>query len=189
MSKTVKDHLDFLGHEAVDRITQFHGVVASVYFSIDGYIHLNLTPQHDPSSDKKGDASSKWFDANRVELLHEDAQPVMAPPMISYDGPNGDAIDVRADLGTLGHMASDPVTGAEGIITGVAFDLYGCVQGAVTPKAKDGEVKADNWFHLTRLNIEKKATVTAPNFMPQKPTRISSGNQGPAPKPAFERPR
>lgn len=51
----------------------------------------------------------------------------------------------------LGNKVRDKVTGFEGIATGRVEYLTGCQQIGITPPAKDGEVKATQYFDAERL--------------------------------------
>ena len=42
-------------------------------------------------------------------------------------------MDVKSNLNYLGLKAKDKVTGFEGVVTAICFDLYGCVQAIITP--------------------------------------------------------
>lgn len=65
----------------------------------------------------------------------------------------------------LGHEVKDIVTGFEGVVTSISFDLYGCVQAIVSPKAKEGEVKDGRWLDTNRLIVTSKSPVmTPPSF-------------------------
>jgi hypothetical protein len=61
----------------------------------------------------------------------------------------------------LGKKVRCKVTGFEGVASSVCFDLYGCVQVAVSPPIKDGDIKDGRWFDIQRLDI-----VTAERVMP-----------------------
>jgi hypothetical protein len=39
--------------------------------------------------------------------------------------------NVRQHLTILGKKAKDKITGVEGIITSISFDLYGCIQASI----------------------------------------------------------
>ena len=82
----------------------------------------------------------------------------------------------------LGYKAKDKITGFEGVIDSICFDLYGCVQAALKPKVKkDGEVPSGNWFDVTRLEIDQKSRIVdMPNFYEGY---VAAGKKGPADKP------
>ncbi|MDX3971119.1 MAG: hypothetical protein QHD01_31625 [Bradyrhizobium sp.] len=60
-------------------------------------------------------------------------------------------------LALLGWEVKDKVTGFTGTVSTIGFDLYGCVQAIVTPKAviekEGGAQKLDpsQWFDVSRL--------------------------------------
>lgn len=82
----------------------------------------------------------------------------------------------------LGLKAEDAVTGFSGVISTMSFDLYGCVQVVVTPKAgDDGELKNGQWFDVARLKItDNKPVMPPPDF---EKGYISTGKKGCAEKP------
>jgi len=58
----------------------------------------------------------------------------------------------------MGYPARDRVTGFEGVVTSISFDLFGCVQCALTPPAtKDERGKQEhgpcNWYDANRLQL------------------------------------
>jgi len=58
----------------------------------------------------------------------------------------------------MGYPAIDRVTRFEGVVTSISFDLFGCVQCALTPQAtKDESGKQEhgpvNWYDANRLEI------------------------------------
>jgi hypothetical protein len=87
-------------------------------------------------------------------------------------------------IGLLGLPGSDKITGFEGIIDSVCFDLYGCVQLALRPtKTKeDGSLREAHWFDIHRINVGSGRVMTARDF-----TKIehapSDYAHGPAEKP------
>lgn len=81
-------------------------------------------------------------------------------------------------LELLGHTVRDKVTGYTGIVQGINFELYGCIQADVRPNSldKDGKIDSGFWFDLNRLElISKEPILTPPNF---KYGHIAQGNQG-----------
>ena len=61
---------------------------------------------------------------------------------------------MQAFLDLLGKKVRDRVTSLEGIVSSVSFDLYGCVQVAVSPgKDKDGTLLDSYWFDWKRLEV------------------------------------
>jgi len=54
----------------------------------------------------------------------------------------------------LGYRVKDRVTGIEGVVTSVCFDLYGCIQCILHPGLNEsGEIRDTNWFDLNRMII------------------------------------
>ena len=62
---------------------------------------------------------------------------------------------MQAYLELLGKKARDRITRMEGIVSSVCFDLYGCVQVALTPgmNEKDGKLADGHWFDWKRLDV------------------------------------
>ena len=82
----------------------------------------------------------------------------------------------------LGFKATDKVTGFKGVITSLCFDLYGCVQAAVTPEATGSTLEGGLWFDVTRLDIKSnKPVMDIPDFAKGY---ISEGKKGCSFKPA-----
>lgn len=75
---------------------------------------------------------------------------------------------------TLGCQAKDKITGFEGIVTGRCEYLFGCAQWGITPLAKDGEVKATNWFDEGR--VERTGDGVKPSEV-----RVAENGAGEAP--------
>lgn len=74
---------------------------------------------------------------------------------------------IEQTLNMLGLKARDKVTGFRGTITSVSFDLYGCVQIALTPDAKEDQTKLDHghWFDVHRIESNEDNRVMAvPDF-------------------------
>lgn len=79
----------------------------------------------------------------------------------------------------LGFKARDVVTGFEGVVESISFDLYGCVQAVLRPsldKAKPAEVPDGRWFDLKRLvAVGKQAVMPIPDFV-----NVPGGTEKPA---------
>lgn len=92
-------------------------------------------------------------------------------------------MEVKKHLALLGHKVRDKVTGFEGIVAHVGFDLYGCVQATVNPGLdKDGKPKDQVWFDVARLDVlSKKPVMDVPNY---EFGHVAEGRQGAAEKPA-----
>lgn len=85
-------------------------------------------------------------------------------------------------IGLLGLKVRDKVTGFEGVVTTVGFELYGCVQAIVHPGLdKDGKTRDSIWFDVSRLTILSDTPVMdVPNFASGP---VSRGEQGGDSKP------
>ena len=69
-------------------------------------------------------------------------------------------------LAILGLKVRDKVTGFTGVATSVSFDLYGCVQVAVSQGLnKEGRLGDQFWFDEKRLEtLTKKPVMEVPSF-------------------------
>ena len=86
-------------------------------------------------------------------------------------------------LEKLGLNARDKVTGLEGVISSISFDLYGCIQYAIQPPAKDGE-RRDSWWHdANRVVILSDVPVMDPPDFNEG--YVSEGRKGAAEKPTI----
>lgn len=108
------------------------------------------------------------------------------PPCVIAQ-PEPDPISLpEQHLAILGHEVRDRVSGLEGTITSVCFDLYGCVQALLDRGYDDkGEPLRSYWFDIRRLEITSEEPVMEqPGFSagPQ-----AEGRQGPADKPGPHR--
>lgn len=56
-------------------------------------------------------------------------------------------------FGLLGLEVEDKVTGVKGIVISVSFDLFGCIQALVNPKAVNNVKQELYWFDTNRLNV------------------------------------
>lgn len=84
-------------------------------------------------------------------------------------------------INLLGLPAEDKVTGFKGVVTNVAFDLYGCVQAVVSPRIDDkGEIPEGKWFDITRLNLGLEHVMDPPDF---SKGYIATGKKGGFDKP------
>ena len=69
---------------------------------------------------------------------------------------------VMKHLGLLGREAEDRVTGFKGVVTSLAFDLYGCIQAVIQPNTDpEGKVPDGRWLDVVRINTECGRTVMA----------------------------
>lgn len=87
-------------------------------------------------------------------------------------------------LQLLGLRARDKVSGFEGVISSVHFDLYGCVQVVLAPeKDKDGKMLDSHYFDIQRLDVSTVRVMPVPNF--NKASEPAQYDHGPAEKPSI----
>jgi hypothetical protein len=67
-------------------------------------------------------------------------------------------------LAMLGLYGKDKITGFEGVIASMSFDLYGCVCGLLTPPVKDGKIGDSQWFDVKRLEVGGDRVMDAPKY-------------------------
>lgn len=81
----------------------------------------------------------------------------------------------------LGKSAKDRVTGFKGIVSSVSFDLYGCIQAAITPPLdKAGKLEDGRWFDVNRLEVTSDKRVLP---LPTWGATPQTHEHGPAEKP------
>lgn len=90
--------------------------------------------------------------------------------------------NVNSHIELLGRKARDRVTGFEGVVSSVCFDLYGCIQAVLSPPVdKDGKHQDGKWFDVNRLEVtDMVRAMSIPNYGPSPATHT----HGPADKPA-----
>lgn len=73
---------------------------------------------------------------------------------------------MKHHLHLLGYKVRDVVTGFQGTVTHIGFELYGCIQAIVQPEVKeDGKPGESQWFDLKRLIcISEKPVMEVPSF-------------------------
>jgi hypothetical protein len=93
-------------------------------------------------------------------------------------------IHVKQHLDKLGLRVKDKVTGYTGVVTSVAFDLYGCIVALVNPGTDEtGKIKDSQWFDINRLEVlDPEPVMERPNF---DFGPVAEGKKGAAEKPAF----
>jgi hypothetical protein len=76
----------------------------------------------------------------------------------------------------LGMRAEDRVTGFNGVVTSICFDLYGCIQVLVNPgMGKDSKLMESHWFDTNRIRLlGEEPVMSQPTF---------TEDRGPAEKP------
>ncbi len=77
----------------------------------------------------------------------------------------------------LGRHVTDCVTGFEGVVTSVCFDLFGCIQAIVTPEVStEGKKDEGYWFDVNRLIVATSGVVmSVPDF--DAPIRLAKGQR------------
>ena len=85
----------------------------------------------------------------------------------------------------LGLRVRDKVTGFSGVVSSVAFDLYGCVMAVVTPKMTDaGKLEDGKWFDVQRLEGTAEGHVMPVPDFARNLSPLGMPDKGPAEKPA-----
>ncbi len=90
-------------------------------------------------------------------------------------------------LALLGLRVRDRVSGIDGVVTSVCFDLYGCIQAAVHRGLdKDGRLHDMQWYDIARLlPLTTVPVMEQPNFVSGQ---VAEGGKGPAERPNFFKP-
>ncbi len=84
-------------------------------------------------------------------------------------------------LDMLGKKVRDRVTGFSGVVGSVSFDLYGCIQAAITPPVDDkGELKDGRWFDIQRPEVVSEERAMP---LPTWAVTPAAHTHGPAEKP------
>lgn len=60
---------------------------------------------------------------------------------------------LKKHLEMLGLPVEDKVTKLNGVVVSISFDLSGCIQAAVQPLEKEGNVQSSFWIDVTRLKV------------------------------------
>jgi len=89
-------------------------------------------------------------------------------------------MNVLSYLEAMGRKVKDKVSGQEGVVTSVSFDLYGCVQYLLNPGIdKDGNQIQNWWMDEKRIVfLSKEPVMEVPDF--------SNPPGPPSNKPAFD---
>jgi hypothetical protein len=72
----IKRHLDLLGHEVKDKVSDFSGVVISISFDLYGCIQADVRSK--AVNDKGQLCQGSWFDVSRLEKITD--SPLMEQP-------------------------------------------------------------------------------------------------------------
>lgn len=96
-------------------------------------------------------------------------------------------IHLQKHINMLGLRAEDKITGFVGTVASVCFDLYGCVQVAITPACKEGTLGESKWFDIGRVTVVDTTPVMQRPEFEWAPENIAKGEKGPSEKPALHR--
>lgn len=105
-----------------------------------------------------------------------------APSWWLSDKKKDKQMNVQKHMELLGLPCRDKVTGFQGVVSSISFDLYGCVQAVVTPGAEDGTKLGDShWFDIARIEVtHNEPVMRVPDF---SQGYIAEGKKGSADKP------
>lgn len=88
---------------------------------------------------------------------------------------------IKSSLAMLGLQAKDKITGFEGVVSSIGFDLYGCVQAVLTPPVdKDGKPEGGHWIDVKRLELGARV-MDPPKFETIKPGQEIGSAEKPLP--------
>lgn len=92
--------------------------------------------------------------------------------------------NVNAHLDLLGKKVRDRVSGFTGVVSSVSFDLYGCIQAAISPPIdKDGKLPDGRWLDINRIEIvDEKRVMPLPSYAASP----AKHDHGPAEKPVLK---
>lgn len=88
----------------------------------------------------------------------------------------------------LGLKAKDKISGYEGVISSINFDLYGCIQVVISPSKKDdGTLPNGHYFDISRVEILDETPVMVAPFLVEAAeapeVEVAKGKKGSAEKP------
>jgi hypothetical protein len=91
-------------------------------------------------------------------------------------------MNTQKHIDMLGLKCKDKVTGLQGVVTSISFDLFGCVQAVINPGiTEDNKLAETFWLDICRLAIiDNKRVMEVPDF---NQGIIAEGKKGPADKP------
>jgi len=95
-------------------------------------------------------------------------------------------MEIQQALNLLGMKVEDKVTKFRGVVTTVAFDLFGCIQVGVTPEVQEGKKEGSHWFDTVRMRfLESKPVMDRPDFVEEEEVELEKVDHfdGPAEKP------
>ena len=77
----IKKHLELLGHEVKDKVSDFRGVVISMSFDLYGCIQADVRPK-DLKKDEGTPKPGYWLDVSRLEVISK--KPLMEQPNFEW---------------------------------------------------------------------------------------------------------
>jgi hypothetical protein len=88
-------------------------------------------------------------------------------------------MNTKDQLNLLGLKVRDRITGYEGIVTSISFDLYGCIQAILTQRGtdKEGKSKSLGWIDTNRLEVCGKHRVMDPPWLSTTVRQIGSADK------------
>lgn len=92
---------------------------------------------------------------------------------------------INETIDYLGRRGRDRVTGAEGVVESVAFDLYGCVTVILRPSVgDDGKHRDTHWLDISRVELlGDERVMPVPAFVPKVAAQPKTYGHGAAAKP------
>lgn len=94
---------------------------------------------------------------------------------------------IQKHFDLLGMKVRDRVTGTEGVVTSLSFDLFGCIQATIdTGVDRDMKKRDTSWWDISRLKVLSSTPVMdRPEYL-FTAQAITEGKHGPADKPSLE---
>ena len=93
-------------------------------------------------------------------------------------------MQINKHLELLGKKIRDKVTGVEGVVTSISFDLFGCIQAIVNRGIdKEGKAIDSMWMDVNRLEVLGDAPVMERPKFEWTPEVIAAAGKGPETKP------
>jgi len=116
-----------LGVRVEDRCNGFRGIVTRIRVDISGCVTAFVEAENDEQPMR--DAEQVRFHVERLDVVEDDTE--FATPC-SLDG------DV-----CCGDRVRDTTTGAAGVVSSVAYNLFNCTRLGVHPRSGDGDERPD----------------------------------------------
>jgi hypothetical protein len=96
-----------------------------------------------------------------------------------------EVIAIKDYLKFLGLRVKDKVTGFEGIVVTISFDLYGCIQAIIHPGLVEGKIGELTWFDVGRLEVLDHNPVMETQFKIKQKPSSNYYEKGPENKPSY----